>query len=151
MARSMEEIFMNDARLLANIKAKLPELEQLLEEVSASDVYEEGIYRFYYHSFKVYHLQGMTMEMVKALKSIAPEGKDFCEEFQKIIQEGAGGKEWEPEHNQNWDRHTRVFVEAFLHARFFLEMAVKYGKELERPPETLPYGWAALLCLYQVR
>ena len=29
-------------------------------------------------------------------------------------------------------------IEAFFHARFFLEMAVKYGKELEFPPQMLP-------------
>jgi hypothetical protein len=32
-----------------------------------------------------------------------------------------------------------------------LEMAVKYGKELERPPNFLPSGWAALLYLYDLR
>ena len=46
---------------------------------------------------------------------------------------------------------TRVFLEAFFHARFFLEMAVKYGKELPASPTLLPSGWAALLCLYNIR
>ena len=48
----------------------------------------------------------------------------------------------------NWTSHTRVFVEAFVHATFFFEMAVKYGKELQEIPNTLPFGWAALLCLF---
>lgn len=64
---------------------------------------------------------------------------------------GAGGKRFEMAHNQEWTRHTRPFVEAFFHARFFLEMAVKYGRELESAPTTLPSGWAALLCLYGMR
>jgi hypothetical protein len=42
-------------------------------------------------------------------------------------------------------------LEAFWHARFFVEMAVKYGRELEEPPSTLPSGWAALLYLYDLR
>ena len=42
-------------------------------------------------------------------------------------------------------------IEAFFHARFFLEMAVKYGKELEFPPQMLPSGWAAFLYLFNLR
>ena len=42
-------------------------------------------------------------------------------------------------------------IEAFLHAKFFLEMVVKYGKELEAAQNLLPSGWAAVLCLYDLR
>jgi hypothetical protein len=42
-------------------------------------------------------------------------------------------------------------LEAFFHARCMLEMAVAYGKELERPPSVLPSGWAALLYLFGLR
>jgi hypothetical protein len=45
---------------------------------------------------------------------------------------------------------TRPIVEAFFHAGFFLEMAVRYAK-LETPPRPLPSGYAALLHLYQLR
>ena len=58
---------------------------------------------------------------------------------------------FELEHNRRWLEVTRPIVEAFLHARFFLDMAVRYGKELEAPPTLLPNGWAALLYLYQLR
>ena len=37
--------------LLANIKAKLPELEELLQEMGSHWGYEDPIYRFYHHSF----------------------------------------------------------------------------------------------------
>jgi hypothetical protein len=30
-------------------------------------------------------------------------------------------------------------------------MAVKYGSELEEPPNPMPSGWAALLYLYNLR
>lgn len=113
--------------------------------------YEDHIYRFYYHSFKVYSIQDNTKMIVDALKSIAPDGCTFCKEFKEIIEAGASGKKFESKHNANWTYHTRVFVEAFFHARFFLEMAVKYGKELETSPAMLPSGWAALLCLYNLR
>jgi len=138
-------------QLLANIKAKLPELEELLQEMGSHWGYEDPIYRFYHHSFKVYLLQDNTRRIVGALKALAPEGKSFCSEFEEIIKAGASGKHFEPEHNANWTRHTRPFVEAFFHASFFLQMVVKYGRELDEPPHMLPSGWAAVLCLYELR
>ncbi|MBW2609532.1 MAG: hypothetical protein JRC68_04205 [Deltaproteobacteria bacterium] len=138
-------------KLLANIQTKLPELETLLEEVSSHWGYEDPIYRFYHHSFKVYGLQHVTRRIVDVLKGLAPEGRSLCKEFEEIIKEGAGGKEFEHGHNEKWTHHTRPFVEAFFHAKYFLEMVVKYGKEMEEPLEILPSGWAAVLCLYDVR
>jgi len=140
-----------DNQLLANIKARLPEIEALLEEIDSHWVYEDSIYRFYHNSFKVYGLQDITRKIVDALKGLAPEGKSLCREFEEIIRAGASGKHFKPDHNKNWTHHTRPFVEAFFHAKFFLEMVVKYGKEMEGPPDMLPSGWAAVLCLYDLR
>ena len=42
-------------------------------------------------------------------------------------------------------------VEAFFHARFLLELAVRHGKTLNRPPQHLPSGWAAFLNLFDLR
>jgi hypothetical protein len=137
--------------LLTNIKAKLPELDGLLQEMGSHWEYEDPVYRFYHQSFKVYALQNETKRIVAALRSIAPNGTTFSPMFEEIYQAGASRKHFEPEHNVNWTMHTRPFVEAFFHAKFFLEMAVKYGKELEEPPHMLPSGWAALLCLYNLR
>lgn len=39
----------------------------------------------------------------------------------------------------------------FFHARFFLEMVCRYGRELDEPPAMLPSGWAAVLYLYRMR
>ena len=137
--------------LLANIKKRWSKLSKLLEEVNSHWQYEDRIYRFYHQSFKVYALQDKTRKIVRALQKIAPEGTSFCKEFEEIYKAGAGRKKFAKEHNKNWTAHTRVFVEAFFHARFFLEMAVKYGRELDTAPEMLPSGWAALLCLYDIR
>ena len=52
--------------------------------------------------------------------------------------------------NANWTVVTRPIVEAFFHARYFLEMAVRYST-LEEPPMPLPSGYAALLYLYGLR
>lgn len=140
-----------DNELLTNIQGSWSELAELLEEVNSHAVYEDLVYRFYHQSFKVYYLQEYTKEIVEALKSVAPSGSTFSPMFEEIYQAGAGGKQFEMKHNQQWTSHTRVFLEAFFHAKYFLEMAVKYGKELDTAPNIMPSGWAALLCLYDLR
>ncbi|HTG17161.1 MAG TPA: hypothetical protein VK747_18060 [Blastocatellia bacterium] len=140
-----------DNELLAKIQERWSELAELLEEVNSHWVYEDLVYRFYHQSFKVYWLQDQTKRIVEALQSVAPSGTSFSPMFEEIYQAGTSGKQFEIEHNQLWTEHTRVFLEAFFHAKFFLEMAVKYGKELQAAPTVLPSGWAALLCLYDLR
>ena len=85
------------------------------------------------------------------LQCIAPSGASNNPFFDEILQAGASGKQFEDAHNKDWTMNTRPFVEAFLHAKYFLEMAVKYGKELKEAPELLPSGWAGLLYFYNLR
>ncbi len=138
-----------DAALLARIKAALPELDALRTRRFVFDD-EEGFYRFYHHSFKVYSLQPGTEQMVAVLAKLAPDGAELNEWFRAIIADGTG-RVWERSHNQEWLKHTRPIVEAHSHARYFVAMACKYGRELEAAPQSLPYGWAALLELYGIR
>ena len=139
--------------LLKNIKKHMPELEKMMEKVTDHWDYEDRIYRYYHGSFKVYYLQETTKSIVKLLSKISPN-KDktkFCELFQIILNEGCADKEWKHEHNSEWAKHTRPFLEAFFHAKYFLEMAIKYGKKYEEAPQMLDSGYAALLCLYNLR
>jgi len=69
--------------------------------------------------------------------------------FDQIIREGTS-KEFEMAHNREWNRHTRPMLEAFAHAKFMIEMAVRYA-DLPAPPQPMPSGWAALLYLYDLR
>ena len=135
--------------LLQNLQAQLPALEALLTLCSNHWGYEDPIYRFYHHSFKVYGLQDQTSKIVQALQGLAPQ-LPLNEQFIRIVAEGTG-KIFKPADNRNWETVTRPMLEAFFHARYFLEMAVKYGKELKAPPQTLPSGWAAVLYLYNLR
>ena len=135
--------------LFKNLKAALPALEKLLEECGDHWGYEDHVYRFYHQSFKVYGAQETTTQIVAALQALAPERK-LNDWFVQIVKDGTG-KTFELDHNQRWLEVTRPIVEAFFHARYFLEMAVRYGKELEAPPQSLPSGWAAFLYLYQLR
>jgi hypothetical protein len=137
-----------EVALLSNIKANLPALEAKLFEILSHDIYDNFLYRFYNQSFKVYYLQEVTQEIIVMLREIAPVDKTFCPYFQEIINAGASGTEFERSHNDNWTLHTRPIVEAFFHAKYFLEMVVKCGKELSEPPVPLPYGYAALMTLF---
>lgn len=143
---------MTDAQaqpLLDAIKTRLAELEALLEKVSSHWHAEDGFYRFYHQSFKVYRLQDDTLEIVEALRALGP-GRPLNEWFEQIIHEGTG-KGFAMEHNQRCLEETRPILEAFFHARMMLEFGVKYGRELENAPASMPSGWATLLCLYNLR
>jgi hypothetical protein len=135
--------------LFTNLKVTLPNLENLLEECNSHWGYEDSIYRFYHQSFKVYQLQSSTLKIVDSLQALAPDGK-LNPWFMQIVTEGTG-RSFAPADNENWLAATRPILEAFFHTRYFLEMAVKYGRALESPPSAMPSGWAALLYLYNLR
>lgn len=139
----------SDDLLLRRIKSALPALEELLGQASSHWGYEDPIYRFYHQSFKVYALQGETDRIVEALRDLAGD-HPLAPYFQEIVADGTG-RRFSHEVNQNWISETRPIVEAFFHARYFLEMICKYGKELETAPDLLPSGWAAVLSLYGLR
>jgi len=135
--------------LLRNIKQRLPKLEELLAQVEGHWCMEDGFYRFYHQSFKVYPVQDVTMGICKALQELLPD-HSMNRWFLEIVGQGTG-HEFEMSHNDDWLHHTRPIVEAFFHAHYFLRMTVKYGKELEDAPDCLPSGWAAVLYLFNLR
>jgi hypothetical protein len=136
-------------QLLSNIKQQLPKLEELLAQVESQWGIEDGFYRFYHQSFKVYSVQQATEEIFSALRNLLP-GRPMNKWFSEIVADGTGGQ-FEISHNQDWLQHTRTILEAFFHAHFFLKMAVKYGRELQGAPDSLPSGWAAILYLFNLR
>jgi hypothetical protein len=139
---------MDDAELLSRIKAGLPSLRDLLARSSDKFGYEDPVYRFYHHSFKVFSLQNRTEEIVAALRNLLPQ-RELNPLFLEIVASGTG-KVFSFDQNADWPRHTRPILEAYFHARYFLEMAVRY-QSLPAAPTVLPGGWAALLCLYGLR
>ena len=136
-------------KLLENIKAQLPRLEELLAEADGHWGLEDHFYRFYHQSFKVYYLQRSTDRIHRALAALLPD-RPVNAWFLEIVKQGTG-HQFDLSHNQDWTRHTRPILEAFFHAYFFLKMACKYGKELEAPPSAMPSGWAAVLYLFDLR
>ena len=136
-------------QLLSSIKQQLPKLEELLAQVESHWGIEDSFYRFYHQSFKVCRLQQTTREICDALQNLLP-GRTMNKWFCEIVADGSGS-EFVLSHNHDWLPHTRPILEASFHARFFLKMAVKYGRELQSAPDSLPSGWAAVLYLFNLR
>jgi hypothetical protein len=112
-----------DQILLEEIKKHLPALKELL--IRMEDCYEDGIYRFYHQSNKVYSLQHCTDEASDLFKKIVQSiDRSLCNQFKEIVAQGTG-LIFESAHNKNWSIHTRPIVEAFFHAKYFIEMMVK--------------------------
>jgi len=135
--------------LLKNLRAEKQSLENLLASCNDHWGYEDPIYRFYHQSFKVFFLQESTKSIVSALRALLPE-QPINEWFEKIVNDGLG-QSFTDQTNENWLAEVRPVLEAFFHAKYFLEMAVRYAGEFEEPPTTLPSGWASLLYLYGLR
>jgi len=76
--------------------------------------------------FKVYALGRTTKQIVSALQALAPD-QQLNEWFLRIVTEGTE-QVFAREHNGRWLEITRPIVEAFFHSRYFLEMAVRYGR-----------------------
>lgn len=151
--RKLDRRYKKHDILLKNIKKHLPEMELALNTLIRSEGrYEGSIYRFYHYSFKVYYLQESTEEIIKILRKINPNRpKEFCELFEGIIKDARLIGAWKLEHNVEWPKYTRPIVEAFLHAKYFLEMAIICGKEMDKAPQMITQRWAALLELYNIR
>jgi hypothetical protein len=137
-----------ERRLVESMRRDRVELDDLLQSCSDHWGFEDPVYRFYHQSFKVYALQQTTERIVARLGALLPD-RELAPWFREIVDSGTH-LQFEPDHNARWLEVTRPIVEAFFHARYFLEMAVRYG-ELEDPPSPLPSGYAALLCLYGLR
>ncbi len=134
--------------LLERLRQHKSELAGTLKTMSDHWTYEDHYYRYYHGSYKVYRTQDTTEQAVKLLRQLLPERK-LNMSFAQIIRDGTG-KLFQVEHNRDWDQHTRPMLEAFAHAKFMIEMAVRYAG-LPEPPHPLPSGWAALLYLYDLR
>jgi hypothetical protein len=137
-----------ELRLGENLRTKGDEMRRLLDSVSDHWGYEDPVYRFYHQSFKVYSLQQSTTSIVAALGQLLPD-QPLNPWFVQIVAEGTG-KHFEIEDNKRWLEVTRPILEAFFHARYFLEMACRYAN-VSPKDQPMPSGWAALLYLFNLR
>jgi hypothetical protein len=152
--------------LLSNIQLRQEILKELLDKLDGHWGHEDGIYRYYHQSFKVYRLQGYTNEVVAQMRLVHPLNRESWQEygglkkdrkqhefapmFERIVAAGTG-IEFEMDHNSIWEETTLPIVTAFMHAHHVLAMMVKYGEELDEAPQMLPSGWATVLYMYGLR
>jgi hypothetical protein len=136
-------------KLLMNIKENLPQIMELQKLCGENG--DDGIYRYYHTSFKVYgRLQPLAKKIVALLQKMKPEpARHLNPLFLDIIEDGTN-RIFHLDNNQDWPKHTRPIVEAYLHSKWFLDQLV-IASNLEYPPSYLPEGWASILTLYRIR
>lgn len=136
-----------EQQLLDSIKSHITELQKVQKDCNA---FEEDLwYRFYHQSFKVYYVQGLTSGIIKLFKEILPD-QPMNTWFVSIVEKGTGTT-FDHKHNEKWLEITRPMMEAYAHAKQFLDMMIKYGEKLKEPPHIMPSGWATVLYLYNMR
>ena len=59
--------------MLGRIRERLPKIEELLAEIADHWGEEDGVYRFYHQSFKVFGLQEITRKAFKLIAEIGGE------------------------------------------------------------------------------
>ena len=74
-------------KLLAGVKERMPELTELLATMNARC--EDGVYRFYHGSFKVYTLQSCTEHTIEIVLALAPNPA-LDSRFVEIMLAGTG-------------------------------------------------------------
>jgi len=145
-----------DNVLLRSIKDNLTALKELQEEAGGEWGSVDLFYRFYHQSFKVYRIQGYTTCIRKMFMEVGLAVTESDKEcgldsyYNEICAEGTG-IEFDTDHNREWTRHTRPIMEAYFHSKMFLDLMIKCGEGMESASNSLPSGWAAVLCLYNMR
>lgn len=76
----------------------------------------------------MHHATSYTKAIVAKLQELAPH-LPLNTWFMEIVNSGTS-RGSAPSDKETWTDFARPMIEAFAHARYFLEMACKYGKEL---------------------
>ena len=134
--------------LFLRIKARLPELEELASDLEKAE--EDGIYRFYHGSNKVFFLQDPVEAAFTLIKEIGGEDDPPNFEYARIVEAGTA-HQFSETTNENWEAETKPVLEAFWHTKYFINMMVKYAKELETVEMMVQPGMAAVLYLFKLR
>jgi hypothetical protein len=138
-----------ERQLLDVLKERVGEVEGLLELFES--VEEDGVYRYYHQSLKVYSLQGAIRRAQRLFDELAPTGTELNAWLVVICQDACAHQFDLGRSNSHWQEETRPILEAFWHCRYFLRQLARYGRELDEPSRVMPYGWAAVLYLYNIR
>jgi hypothetical protein len=136
-------------KLLSRIKARRDTLNSIHK--SLTELEPELLYRYYHQSFKVFSFKEIIRRSKTSFEDLAPEGKPLNEWFLTIINYALEAEFDGETTNKNWLAETRPLLEALWHCKFFVEQMLSSADSLDRAPMTLPYDWAAVLHLYNLR
>jgi hypothetical protein len=134
--------------LFLRIKARLPELVEIAATLEEAE--EDGVYRLYHGSYKFFYLQDPVKVAFEVIKEIGGESDPPHFEYARIVAAGTTHQMSAPT-NQNWEAETKPILEAFWHTKYFINMMVKYAKELETVEMPMQPGMAAVLYLFELR
>src|ERR1700736_5088348 len=126
--------------LFFRIKTRLRELEELACTLEEAE--EDGVYRFYHGSNKVFYLQEPVKAAFALIKEIGGESDPPHFEYARIVEAGTTHP-FSATTNENWEAETKPILEALWHTKYFVNMMVKYGKKLETVEMALQPGMAA--------
>jgi hypothetical protein len=134
--------------LFLRIKARLPELEDIAATLEEAE--EDGVYRFYHGSYKVFDLQDPVEAAFKLINEIGGEFDPPYSEYVQIFEAGTK-RQFSATTNENWEAETKPILEAFWHTKYFIKMMVKYAKDFEKVEMPMQPGMAAVLYLFELR
>jgi len=135
--------------LLKNIKAKRGDLDSIHQLLQ--DIEPELVYRFYHQSFKVFWFKDALKHAKEVFLQLAPDGCKLNSWFTEIVDAGLIAEFSDATTNANWLAETRPILEALWHCKFFVEQMLSAAGTLDSSPMSLPYDWAAVLYLYNLR
>jgi hypothetical protein len=137
--------------LLGRIKTRLADIDALLAEYAEDWAEEDGVYRFYHQSVKVFdRLRPLTKQGFELITEIGGEQDRLVNGTARSCLRALSTISTKQPTNE-WLTQTRPILEAFWHTKYFLTMMAKYAKQLDSAPQCLPSGWAAVLYLFELR
>jgi hypothetical protein len=113
--------------LFVRIKTRLQELEELARDLE--EAVEDGIYRFYHGSNKVFFLQSPVKAAFSLIKEIGGEDDPPNFEYARIVEAGTA-HQFSETTNANWEAETKPILEAFWHTKYFIKQATRKNGQM---------------------
>src|ERR1700676_3938422 len=107
--------------LFHRIKARLQELEDVAATLEEAE--EDGVYRLYHGSYKVFDLHDPVKAAFKLIKKIEVDSDPPYSECARIVEAGTK-HQFSATTNENWEAETKPILEAFWHTKYFINMMV---------------------------
>lgn len=145
----MNLLVQRNQELLGRIKEARERMRELCTSADAEFGAPDRFYRFYYQSFKVFHIQVLTKSFYDLIVDLS-RGEPLNPWFVEIVEDGLG-KQFELGHNEDWLKYTRPLLEAYFHARMAVDQMLWCADNMEGAEAMLPSPWAAVLAIFKQR